>query len=305
MHSANTPTHTTFHPARPTGPARYLARQADEAAKRDAAGQRQAASDAAALHRQAGELLAALRALARNLLQGVGAMDAASCRLQVRPAGSGGSGAGSGPSQQQQPAPPAPYGADAIAQLTSLSVDEVRDLLHVEAMMTAAAAGAGGVGAGIGAGAAAAATPSLEAAQRVADLLEAIESSLGPPSLGPPSPREGPGAAATTSGGTAEAEGARPLGAAPGSQQQQRDRDPSRDQVALGRGGAPAVMVAAGIDGPRCSASWQHGRGVPAAGGLPRRPWDPRLLHMLVERAQAEERRAEGALQGALQRLGA
>lgn len=202
-----------------------LTAAAESAGKREAAAWRQAAAEAAALRGRASHLMEGLRAVCGALMRCIAAMEAASQRL--RPSAASGPGSSQGlaaapTSARMSPQTPPPaaalLGADAIAAMTSLSLDEVNDLLHVGAMLSQAASNATSAAAGAlsggrarsghhghGAGAATAGSSAVdgavgnmygggagggvsalggpggsaaEAAQRVGDLLLALEATL-------------------------------------------------------------------------------------------------------------------------------
>ncbi|KAG2494916.1 hypothetical protein HYH03_006851 [Edaphochlamys debaryana] len=281
------------------------ARRLDATGRREAEVRRAAAAAAGALRGRAGELLEGLRALCRALLQAVAAMDVASERLAAAPAAAVGSGSGGG-RPAGRPAAAAGGGlpsADDISALTSLSIEDVRHLLGPDAGPLARGGGGGGGGGQGGAQArlqqqqpyplsngaaasAAAVAASLDAAQRVGDLLGLLEVALAAAAdlaLPPPLPTAGTSGEAVASdesllrdqllaAASAEDPAAAAAAVLAGNQQQGRRPD--------GGSGATAVAAAAGA-------------------------WDGRALAALLERVTAEASRAEGALAAALAQAGA
>ncbi|KAG2447331.1 hypothetical protein HYH02_007660 [Chlamydomonas schloesseri] len=290
-------------------------KQLDEGSRREAAARRAAATAATALRRRAGELLEGLRGLARVLLQAVAAMDVAADRLrQHRPApgpavAAVGGSSGSSSSSSGVSAGGERMSAMDISQLTSLSLDDVRHLLGPEALPPGfGLAGSADIDAerallaqpfplsnGNGVSGAAV-TASLEAAQRVGDLLAVLEVALATAADAaalPASPASG--AAAATS-------------AAPG---YAADEELMRDQVLVA-----VANTAASPEAAAAAAAVLRGRGgaVVAGGGGSRAGaragheselWDAGTLQALVAKAQEEAQRAEGALAVALRRAGA
>ncbi|GFR47834.1 hypothetical protein Agub_g9612, partial [Astrephomene gubernaculifera] len=299
-------------------------KQLEDVTRRETALRRQASSAAAVLRGRARELLEALRALSRVLLQAVAAMDVASERLHRagcvptpgagarRPVGAAAAaaaaaaaGAGGGSSGAAQRGSGAGGGggggimsAHDISQLTSLSIEDVRHLLGPEDAPGSRGGyyplshGATGGGAAVAA--------SLEAAQRVGDLLSVIEVSLA-----------------------AAADMAVPLGqdhtGGFPDDVSSADGELLRDQLlaAVAAAADPAAAAAAvlssrssrsgrsqtqGPDASRAATARRASGMGPAA--APADPWDIRTLQALVEEAQAEAQRAEGGLAAALQSVG-
>lgn len=278
-------------------------KQLDDLRRSEAAARRTAATTAGVLRLRGSELLEALRALARLLLQGVAALDVARERIlsatpalqRIQPA--------TGPGQprtakasQGVTGQSAQLSAADISQLTSLSVDDVRHLLGPDALppcMLQLRGGAGGGGGG-GRGApelhplsngtaasGAAVVASLEAAQRVGELLAVLEVAL-----------------LAAGGADARGEEVQVDGQWGAHLEPQRDGGMARDQV----GGAVRQRGEEQQQGSRGGVRGR-GKGQGRAGGDG--VWDPHTLQLLVDRAQAEVQRAEGGVAEALQRVGA
>ncbi|PNH12228.1 hypothetical protein TSOC_000855 [Tetrabaena socialis] len=273
-------------------------KQLCELSKREASARRQAASAISSLRSRAAEVLEALRALCRVLLQAVAAMDGATSRLLLVPGALAATGAAPAPGGSGLTGRAAGGGggsmtADAISQLTSLSLEDVQHLLGSETRPYGD--GGGGLYGNDGGGGAAA----LEAARVVGDLLSVVEVALAAAPTGPGVPLQ-------------EAD--------QGAEELQADGSLLRDQLlaAVAASGDPAAAAAAvlGVDswagrlldmagGPEPAGR----RGGPGSGGaegqvLGGDPWDRRALGVLVERVHVEARRAESALAAAVQRGG-
>lgn len=300
-------------------------KQLDEGSRREAAARRQAASAAAALRRRAGEMLEGLRGLARVLLQAVAAMDVAADRLRqhrpaqgtpaLRPAvaaAGGGGGSSRGGGTRSSSSGSAAAGGEAmsaadISQLTSLSLDDVRHLLGPEAPppgfgLTGGAGAAAEEGAllaqphplsnGSGASGAAVAA-SLEAAQRVGDLLAVLEVAMATAADAaadvPASPTSAAAAASSGAGYGRDGELIRDqmLAAVAAA------ADPAATAFLRGRGSATATAASGG------------GGRAGARAGAEAELWDGGTLQALVSKAQEAAQRAEGTLAVALWRTGA
>ncbi|GLI68387.1 hypothetical protein VaNZ11_012704, partial [Volvox africanus] len=311
-----------------------LTRQLELITRREAAARGQAATAKAALNRRASALLEALRGISRVLLQAVAAMDAAADRLlQLQQKG-----------QTKAALPPPGAAASALAvpqsramsaqdisQLTSLSVDEVRHLLGPEAGELACLLGLqdslkqrpdgqGTVAA------------SLEAAQRVGELLAVLEASLEATAMAaataavertlneqdiPKDVDEGPSEEEQLRDLllTAVAEAADPAAAAAAVLNSRVESGKAIATATIAPASAPALevpgsKVPAGrrTSGPsRGSASFAgpivaHEN---PGGGHGSDPWDGRMLQVLVEEVQSEAQRAESELAAALKDAGA
>ncbi len=254
------------------------------------------------LRSRGGELLEALRALARLLLQGVAALDVARERIlsaapalqQTQPS--------TQPGQQRSArGTPGVAGQSAqlsaadISQLTSLSVDDVWHLLGPDALPPAMLQQRGGAGGGgvaaelhpLSNGAAAsgvAVAASLEAAQRVGELLAVLEVAL-------------------LAAGGMDAQGAevRADGTWSMHLEPQRDGGMARDQVGTAVRQLGEQQQQGSRGGVRGGGKGQGRAGGDGGDGV----WDPHTLQLLVDRAQAEVQRAEGGVAEALQRVGA
>ncbi|GIL54010.1 hypothetical protein Vafri_9567 [Volvox africanus] len=311
-----------------------LTRQLELITRREAAARRQVATARAALNRRASALLEALRGISRVLLQAVAAMDAAADRLlQLQQKGE--TKAALPPLGAAASAPAVPssraMSAQDISQLTSLSVEEVRHLLGPEAGELACLLGLQNSQKQRpdGRGTAAA---SLEAAQRVGELLAVLEASLEATAM--------VAATAAVERALHEQDTSKDVDEGPSEEEQLRDlllaavaeaADPAAaaaavlnsrvqsgkatDTATIATATATALEAAGSkipagrrTNGPsRGSASFAgpiaaHDN---AGGGNGSDPWDGQMLQVLVEEIQSEAQRAESELAAALKDAGA
>ncbi|GIM10048.1 hypothetical protein Vretimale_13828 [Volvox reticuliferus] len=308
-------------------------RQLEVVTRREAAARRQAAAIRVALNRRACELLEALRSISRVLLQAVAAMDAATDRLlQVHQQGE--TKAAVPPLVAAASAPALPssrvMSAHDISQLTSLSVEDVRHLLGPEAGELACILGLQQRPDGQRTAAA-----SLEAAQRVGELLAVLEASLEAAAMAAATTAveramdgedttkdidEGPSEEEQLRGLllAAVAEAADPAAAAA---TVLNSRVQLRKATATAAAAAAAVnavnaMEAPGSNFPAGRRTSGPSRGIATSagpigandstgGGVGSDSWDGRMLQALIEEVQSEGQRAESELAAAMKHAGA
>ncbi len=213
-------------------------RDAEAASKREAQAYRSAGTQSTHLRKRCGQLLAALQALGRLALQSATAMRAAATAVRDAADADGAIGGDDGDGGSDWRSVP----TDAIAEMVSLSMDEVQDLLGDGPASTAAGGASAGAGRRSSQQGPGESTAKLQ--QRLEELLLALQASLAQPSPAEAGSRD----SSSRSAGLQAPDVAGPV--ASGADQQQGAWPPA----------AAAAAAAAGSD--------------KAAGGAAERLWD-------------------------------